>query len=278
MFKKTNQKYCGTVSFAELASQNVVGYQNVDLISGEYNTGVSTFLQVGKEKTTQTLGAIAFDNASSMGSVLQLVAADGSTLTVDHDELGEVSAMFVYLNESDYADFGASSSGWYLLDDGEFLYPMNGYVLPYGTGFLVDCGDEASKIVYSGEVLKGTQSVALTGGEYNMTGNATPSEQTLGDFNLDNASSMGSVLMLVAPDGSTPNINHDELGEVSAMFIYLNESDYADFGASAPGWYLLDDGEFLYSMNSYPIPAGKGFLIDCGDEAAELVMPSVLAN
>ena len=137
---------CAAVTFG-IESANVVGYQSVDLISGEYNTGVSTFLQVGKEKTTQTLGAIAFDNASSMGSVLQLVAADGSTLTVAHDELGEVSAMFVYLNESDYADFGASAPGWYLLDDGEFLYSMNSYPIPAGKGFLIDCGDEAAELV-----------------------------------------------------------------------------------------------------------------------------------
>jgi hypothetical protein len=130
-----------------IESANVVGYQSVDLISGEYNTGVSTFLQVGKEKTTQTLGAIKLANAASMGSVLQLVAPDGSTPTIEHPELGEVSAMFWYLTEAEYADVGASAPGWYLQDDGAFEYPMNDYPVAAGLGFLIDCSDEAAELV-----------------------------------------------------------------------------------------------------------------------------------
>ena len=213
-----------------------------------------------------------------MGSVLMLVAPDGSTPYIQHDELGEVSAMFWYVTEADYQDVGASAPGWYLQDDGGFEYPMNDYVIPYGTGFLIDCSDDAAQIVYSGEVLKGAQSIALASGEYNMTGNATPQEQKMGDFVLNNAASMGSVVMLVAADGSTPYIEHPELGEVSAMFWYVTEADYQDVGASVPGWYLQDDGGFEYPMNDYPIPAGMGFLIDCSDDDAQLVMPSVLAK
>lgn len=137
---------CAAVGFC-VESSNVVGYSAVPLISGEYNTGVSGFLEVGKTKATATLGAIKLSNAASMGSVLQFVAPDSSTLMIEHAQLGEVFAAFYYLTPEDYADFGASEPGWYLQDDGAFEYPMNNYSVPVGTAFMIDCGDDDASLV-----------------------------------------------------------------------------------------------------------------------------------
>jgi len=225
-----------------------------------------------------TLGAISLANAVSCGSVLQLVSPTAATPYISHPELGDVEAMFFYLTPADYSEYGASAPGWYLCDDGAFEYPMNDFPIPYGMGFLIDCGDEEAQIVYAGEVLKGEQDVDLVCGEYNMTGNAVPAPMTLGDFAIKNGVSCGSDLQFISPTAATPYISHPELGDVEAMFFYLTPADYSEYGASAPGWYLCDDGAFEYPMNDYPIPVGKGFLIDCGDEEAAFVMPEIVAE
>ena len=139
--------YCGAVSATGIESQNVVGYTTVPLVSGEYNTGINGFIDVGKTKTTCTLGSITLANAATMGSVLQFVAPDSSTLMIDHPDLGEVFAMFYYITEADYKDIGAPEPGWYLLDDGAFEYPMNDYPVPVGSAFMIDCSDDAASLV-----------------------------------------------------------------------------------------------------------------------------------
>ena len=129
--------------FAFYQFSPAVGYQNLEL-NLNYNYAASTFVTIGKTKSTMTFGDIGVNNLTYFGTVIQLLLDNGATATVEVDGLGEVDAMFTYATTED----GAPTAGWYLMDDGAFEYPQNERVVTAGQGLLVDCSDSDATVVF----------------------------------------------------------------------------------------------------------------------------------
>ena len=247
-----------------------MGYQQKTLKGGAaYNLTVATFKVVGKDASAMTLGDIT-------------ASADWIT---GNDEIktlqgnGAVDKAYTFVGTTDAADWGCPA-GWYytkdVLDDSIAdltPYCKNSDPLPLGDGLLVLVGSSTTTLTYAGEVLSVDQPIALKGGAaYNITGNVTPVDMTLGDI-------VGSA------DWITGN---DELktlqgnGAVDKAYTFVGTADAADWGCPA-GWYytkdVLDDSIAdltPYCKNSTPVSAGEAFIVLVGSSATQITIPAAL--
>ena len=228
-------------------------------------------MTVGKTKSAMTFGDIGVnENVTYMGTTIQLLADNGATLYTDeYVDLGEVALTFTYVT----TDMGAPSNGWYLQDDFAFEHPQNSRILPFGQGYLVDCGDAEAALVFAGSVSKEDTEVEL-GENFNFTGNCTPKDITFGDIAVnENVTYMGTTIQLLADNGATLYTDeYVDLGEVALTFTYVT----TDMGAPSNGWYLQDDFAFEHPQNSRGLAAGAGILVDCGDADASITFPAAL--
>ena len=261
---------------ADVTSANVVGYQN-HALTPLYNFSVSTFERV--DGSAAKLGDIKCnENVSLSGTDFQLLDDNGATATIKVDGLGDVLAIFWYV-PADIAEGAGIDPGWYLMYDDEVQpdYPMNDFELPFGQGYLMNCGDNDAAVIYSGAVRATDFPRELTP-LYNFLGNCSPVDLTLGDFVCnENVSLSGTDLQILDDNGATDTIEVEGLGEVLAIFWYV-PADIAEGAGIDPGWYLMYDDEVQpdYPMNDFPIPAGQGFLMNCGDNDAVVTIPTAL--
>ena len=130
----------------------------------------------------------------------------------------------------------------------------------------------------------GYQNKALDNGDFNwtcpsfkMVGGGT---MTLGDLKV-NENYFASVLQFTSATGATkkfrlplkgedPNVNPTG-EEVEGCFEYwaldwFDGETIVNADGYAAGWYLRDSSDNLYLMDALKIPAGSGFMIDCGDD------------
>lgn len=99
----------------------------------------------------------------------------------------------------------------------------------------------------------------------------------LGDIGVNaNVTYGGTILQLLTDTGATATITDvPDLGNVSAEFYYVDAATAAALGVDA-GWYLADDTTFEYCQNNRVVAAGSGFMLDCGDDDASVIVPSAL--
>ena len=249
---------------------DVVGYQQKELKGGAaYNLSVATFKAVGKDADKMILGDIAASADWMSGSdEVMTLKANGAT-----------DKAYTYVNATEAAGFGCPA-GWYLTSDFnndsiEDLTPYckNSEPLPLGNGLLVLVGSASTTLTYAGEVLTADQAIALKGGaEYNITGNISPVDITLGDITAGNDWMSGSdELMTLKANGATDK-----------AYTYVNATEAAGFGCPA-GWYLTSDFnndsiEDLtpYCKNAIPVEAGEAFIVLVGSASTTLTIPSAL--
>ena len=242
-----------------------------------YNFTVSTFEKV--DGSVAKLGDIKpNENVSFSGTDLQLLDAEGATDTIELEGYGTVRAIFWYLPPADATD--GLEPGWYPIsdeDDPLFDYPQNDREIPFGQGFLMNCGDGEAGVTYSGAVANKDFEKELDSG-YNFTGNCSPVTVKLGDLTPnENLSFSGTDLQLLDAEGATDTIELEGYGTVRAIFWYLPPADATD--GLEPGWYPIsdeDDPLFDYPQNDREIPAGQGFLMNCGDSNAVITIPTAL--
>ena len=140
----------------------------------------------------------------------------------------------------------------------------------------------------------GYQSKGLDNGDFNwtcpsfkMVGDKT---MTLGDLKV-NENYFASVLQFTDAGGATkkftlplkgedPNVNptgEEVYGEFEYWALdWFDGETIVNADGYAAGWYLRDSSDNLYLMDALKIPAGSGFMIDCGDDDAQVVIPSAL--
>ena len=266
-------------SFA-VESSNVVGYQAKSVTAGEYNMQCATFLPVSKAATAAVLGDFVANRAFGFGS------GNIMTLTANGGRTGYV---YTYLTAEEAAEYGIEGlvAGWYEIDyvnqewDWETPIPAakcgNSLSLPYGTMFIVQAPDGAA-VTYNGQVLDVNYSFSINAGEYNMLGNATPVDLTLGDFTANRDFGFGSGnVMTLTPNG----------GRTDKVYTYLTAEEAAEYEISGllPGWYDIDyvNQEWDWASpipsekcgNSLPTPAGYGFIVQAPDGAV-LELPKAL--
>lgn len=250
----------GMGAFA-LESANVVGYQEKEANVGVYNCLAATFLPVGVDGSVMTLGEIKATDEFAFGedTIMTLTGGGGTDKT------------YTYCNAIYAADFGIEE-GWYLYSDvnnwdGETtLAKQNSTTLPYGTMVILQTGYQGSGLIFAGQVLDENKKFTCTSGVYNMLGNATPVDRTLGDIAGDDNFAFGEDTLMTLTAG----------GGTDKTYTYCNETYAADFGV-AVGWYSYQDvnnwdGEAsLKSYNADPIPAGFGFIVQTGYGAGIII-------
>ena len=265
--------YCVAVTFADgVESANVVGYQNKALAGGAaFNLTVNTFKAVGKDADKMTLGDItASDDWTTGNDEVKTLLANGA-----------VDKAYTYVPAALAEEVGCPA-GWYLTDDvldeskvenlGE--YCKNSDPLPLGNGLLVLVGSASTTLTYAGEVLTEDQPITLKGGAaFNITGNISPVNMTLGDITGSDDWTTGNDELKTLLDN----------GAVDKAYTYVPPALAEEVGCPA-GWYLTDDvldeskveklGE--YCKNSVPVAAGEAFIVLVGSGATTITIPTAL--
>ena len=270
MLFRTRYPYCAAVGFGDITSQNVVGYQSKELKGdAAYNLSVATFKAVGKDADKMVLGDIAASASWVAGS------DEVKTLLAN----GAVDKAYSYVGTADAAEWGCPA-GWYLTadlndDSIEDLTPLckNNDPLPLGNGLLVLVGSASTTLTYAGEVLAADQPIALKGdAAYNITGNVSPVDITLGDITASDDWIAGS------DELKTLKVN----GAVDQAYSYVGTTDAAEWGCPA-GWYLTvdlndDSIEDLTPLckNTIPVKAGEAFIVLVGTASTTITIPSAL--
>ena len=257
-----------TMAADSIVSSSVVGYQNKALKADyAFNLTVDTFQTVGKEKSAMTLGDIK-PNADWMGGSDEILILSNN---------GAVQSRYTYMNATDAANWGFTE-GWYITDeynDSDIDLTdlnKNSTVLPLGNGVVALVGLSTTTLTYAGQVLEDDQPITLKADyAFNITGNISPADITLGDIVPNNDWMGGSDELLVLANN----------GAVAARYTYMNETDAANWGFT-PGWYITDeynDSDLNLTgreKNSLPVKAGEAFVVFVGSSATTITIPSAL--
>ena len=194
---------------------------------------------------------------------------------------GAVDKAYTYISAETAAEAGCPA-GWYLTADvndeakadkiGD--YCKNSDPLPLGNGLLVLVGSASTTLTYAGEVLAADQPIALKSSyAYNITGNVSPVDITLGDITASDDWITGNdELKTLLPNGA-----------VDKAYTYISAETAAEAGCPA-GWYLTADvndeskadkiGD--YCKNAIPVKAGEAFVVLVGTASTTITIPSAL--
>ena len=263
-------RYCFTARFHKQAA---VGYQNKELTSGEYNCLSATFLPVGKDGKDMKLGEVTASADFAFGAdTVMFLAANGAT-----------EATFTYVGEEEAKSYN-TAPGWYdynyvMGEEWDWSsqipepYQGNNVDLPYGMMVIVQASTSDATINYAGEVLAVNKQFELVSGEYNMLGNATPVDITLGDISAGNGFGFGSdTIMFLAANGAT-----------KSTWTFVGEEEAKSYN-TAPGWYDYnyvmgeewDWGSQIpepYQGNGIELDAGDGFIVQASVDKSYIELP-----
>ena len=196
---------------------------------------------------------------------------------------GAVDQAYTYATKEMFAEWNVpGESGWYLTSDiqdnsiNDYTGLIkNGEPLPVGNGLVVFVGSAATTLTYAGEVMTKDQPIALKGnGDYNITGNISPVEITLGDITPSADWVSGSDQL------RTVKTN----GGVDQSYTYATKAMFDDWGVPGyTGWYLTEDVQNNNIMdytslckNAEPVAAGAAFYVLVSSAATTITIPSAL--
>ena len=226
---------CATVSFAELASANVVGYNNTEA-GTDLNWYAPMFLTVGAN--TIDINSIKLDDGGAMmvgwGDVMQVVGPKGNAET-----------MYFYWDPS--VDPTATATTYYWGDDSGNAVDVS---FDTGDGLAFDNmnGIEFS-IQNAGQVPSEKVTIEAHEG-LNWSGNPFPAPINLSAITLNDGGAMsigwGDVMQIVGPKGNA-----------ETMYFYWDPS--VDPTATATTYYWGDDSGNAVNVTLQP---GAGFAID----------------
>lgn len=228
----------------------------------------STFVPVTGDRNDMTLGDLT-PSDDFVSSTISFMTSGGATAKVDFKG-APVSAIYSYWTEEDAED----GAGWYLEADTDATVNQNDVNLPFGTGFLVfrDASEASATVTYAGAVSTDpvTKSFATAG--YNICGNCSPVNLTLGDVTVSD-DFVSSTISFMTSGGATAKVDFKG-SPVSAIYSYWTEEDAED-GA---GWYLEADTDATVNQNDVQLAAGAGFLVfrDAAEGSATLTIPAAL--
>ena len=251
---------------------SVVGYQNKSLKGGAvYNLSVATFKAVGKDADKMVLGDISASDDWMTGQ------DEVKTLKSN----GAVDKAYTYVGAALAAE-AKCLAGWYLTDDVNddsklatlSDYCKNSDPLPLGNGLLVLVGSSSTTLTYAGEVLAADQQISLKSSyAYNITGNVSPVDITLGDITASDDWMTGQDELKTLKDN----------GAVNQAYTYVSAETAASARCLA-GWYLTDDVNdetklatlSAYCKNKEPVEAGEAFIVLVGTATTTITIPSAL--
>ena len=215
--------------FAEVASQNVVGYGQGDL-NKDY-TGVGPmFFAIGEDVTSiQNLKVIGLDEAQGTGYTIAPITATGN-IPVKY---------FWWCGLSEYG----VKDGWYITDDGETIETAAGegradeYLatigMVKGEGLITNMMNTDLDLQGSGEVLMDDYTRPLNK-DYTGVANPFPVDADLQSFEIVGLEEAQGTGYTIAPITATGNIP-------VKYFWWCGLSEYG----VKDGWYVTDDGETI---------------------------------
>ena len=203
---------CAAVGFGDITSQNVVGYQTKETVSG-FNFVIPSFVPVSGGKVN--IQNIKISNATDWSDNIQILDEGGATIETYFYASAEQS--------------GKEKDGW-LNDSGE----LADVTLEPGQSILLDTADVAV-ITFSGEVST-VDTVVETVPGFNFVGNNTPVDINIQDFTIANATDWSDSIQILDEGGST----------IETYFYASAEQS----GKEKDGW-LNDSGE-LAGKNLLP--------------------------
>ena len=246
------------LALAETAveSANIVGYQDFGG-EGNFTLSVSTFLPVGTDGSTMTLGDLVANE--------DFVSGSDSVILYNGGTLDKYVTFYPYDDPDDYGIPG----GWYEKDDfnnSDEPVLLNDTPLPYGVGFAFNRANAGAAVRFKGE-LKQSDSTLPSIGNFTLCGNTTPVDYTLADFegNEDFVSGSDSIILY----------NGGTLDKYVTFYPYDDPDDYGIEG----GWYEKTDfneSDEPTLLNDTPIPAGRGFAFNRANTAARVVVKNPL--
>ena len=233
--KNRHNSSCATVSFAELASANVVGYNNTEAREG-LNWYAPMFLTVGAN--TINIQDIKLDDGGAMsvgwGDVMQVVGP-----------LGNAETEYFYWDPS--VDPNGEATSYYWGDDAGAPVAVS---FDKGDGVGLDNANGLEYTIQNaGQVPSEKVTFAAREG-LNWSGNPFPATINLSAIVLNDAGAMsvgwGDVMQIVGP-----------LGNADTEYFYWDPS--VDPTATATTYYWGDDAGTAVNVTLQP---GAGFAID----------------
>ena len=229
-----------------IESSNTVGYQNRGI--GAFNLTLNTFINANGG--TGVLGDFKPNAAFISKGTLQTFTSDG-----------QAGPLYIYVNDPEVLEIFEAEEGWYLFSDEELTDCKNSQVIPFATGFLAKSTAAGSTLTYAGEVKDSATEIPIGG--FTLTGNCSPKDLTLGDFEPNAAFISKGTLQTFTSDG-----------QAGPLYIYVNDPEVLEIFEAEEGWYLFSDEELTDCKNSVPVYAGDAFLAKSTAAGSTLEIPS----
>ena len=273
---------CATVSFAELASQNVVGYQK-ETVASKSSIFVNTFTSVNG--AGMTLGDISANPFNDEDGEYDVWDWTGFTPFIDFIQTMNTSGKFTGKYTYAPAGFaGANEAGWYEYSDSACSSIKNSTSIPFGYGFYLAAGDGTGglppALTYAGEVKKDATIIPVANSSM-LSGNASPVDIKLGQITANSFNDENGEYDVWDWTGFTPFIDFIQIMNDSGKFVGKYTYAPAGFaGANEAGWYEYSDTGCTKCMNDIVIKAGQSFFVAAGDGtgglAPTITLPSAL--
>jgi hypothetical protein len=180
----------------------------------------------------------------------------------------------------DYEEDEDSTAGWYEWSDRSARANCkNSVKLPFGSGIIVKAGSGGGvspQFTYSGQVKMDVTILPLD--RTSVTGNATPSNATLGDFTVNSLYDEEDADDWVGFIPATDFIQmmDAQTGKFVGKYTCWNQAalDYEEDEDSVAGWYeWADRNTRKQVMNSVSVPAGTAFVVKTAAPAG--IVPTI---
>ena len=241
---------CATVSLAELASANIVGYNSVKIKGDRMNLLTVSFETVGNANGKATLKEVmARDGLLSFSE-------DGNTAGdyIDTWDManGNWGKTYYYVNQPTWNDGDLDYTDTWM--DADFA-PANPEMESGSSFWLYHNGDDIASLTFAGQVGNSAKGYTLTGGRNNLCGNPFPTALDLGNkaqVVIANATSFSE-------DGNTPGDYIDTWDLTTSnwgkTYYYVNQPTWNDGDLDYTDTWMDAD----FAPSSTDIQAGAGF-------------------
>ena len=249
------------MSFGDITSANVVGYNQVQLRSYAAKNGKcmvgACFIKVGTEQDVKLseLKITGYENSA------EYLGQMGFSLSFQRRaDNGMPFATYIYTDSSD--DCATWNGGWWEDLAGNVINADNDVTLTAGDGLwfdtpaLADCS--AFYLQTSGQVLNGDQAFELTAGIKQGVCNMLPTSTSISKIEIhgyeDSSEYLGQMGFCLTMQSLGDN------GMPLVTYIYTDSSD--DCATWNGGWWEDNSGNVIDSDNDVVVGAGEGFWVD----------------
>jgi len=248
--------------YAQIESQNIVGYQTVPLTQNGYTFSCATLAPIGMTGGNMILGDIAAnENFSPFEDAIQIFDSTGSKILM---------ATYVSQAVLDANEITGVEAGWWDLADVNFENgDLNDTVIQFGSSMTVFTGYAGAGLVYVGELVQSDNPLPLVQNGYTFLGNASPVDLLLGDITAnENFSPFEDAIQIF-----------DSTGSKILMATYVSQAvlDANEITGVEAGWWDLADVNFENGdLNDTVIVAGQGMTVFTGYAGAAIIIPNPL--